>query len=134
MLQAYTINTTGVALTAGTNINFDNIKLQNLSTALLNGKTIELRKTGRYLVQFDGEFGTATGATVQMYNNGVIVPDAVGTTDATATTDNQPIAFNTIVEVLPSCCAVDNTARLTFNVPVGATMYKANVVVHRLCQ
>lgn len=135
MIQAYTLRSTGIAYTAGSTIEFENVKFLTQCTQLINEKTFRIKKPGKYLVQFQGLLGSAdTMETVQMYNNGVAVTDATATTYASAVADPEASSFSTIVEVLPSCCSVDNTANLTFVAETAFTLYKVNVVVTRLCQ
>ena len=77
--------------------------------------TFTLTKPGYYYITFNTTFTTdATGdATVQLQNGGVLVPGASGTTTVGVAGDSSSLAFTTIVKVLPSCCAVDNTANIT---------------------
>lgn len=135
MIQAYTLNSSGIAYTVGSNIEFEDVKFLTQCTQLINQKTIRIKKPGKYLVTFQALLGSAdTLETIQMYNNGSKVIDAVATTYGSAVADPEATCFTTIVEVLPSCCSVDNTANLTFNAETAFTLYKANVVVTRLCQ
>lgn len=135
MIQAYTLNSSGIAYTAGSTIEFENVKFLTNCTQLFNQKIIRIKKPGKYLVQFQGLIGSADAMeTVQMYNNGAPVTDAVATTYGSAVADPEATCFSTIVEILPSCCSVDNTANLTFVAETAFTLYKANVVVTRLCQ
>ena len=79
--------------------------------------TITLNEPGIYLINFDAEGSTAGGTggfTVELYKNGVAVPGATSTSGSTSTTDVETIGFSKIIQVKPSCCAIDNTANLTF--------------------
>ena len=95
-----------------------------------------LNKPGYYYVTFNTTFITeATGnVTVELRNGGIAVPGATATETITTAGDAKSIAFATIVKVLPSCCAVDNTATLTFVVDgtaINATT--AAVQITKLC-
>ena len=95
-----------------------------------------LTKPGYYYITFNTTFTTeATGnVTVELRNGGVAVPGATGTETIATVGNEASIAFNTIVKVLPSCCAIDNTATLTFvvdGVAVDATT--AAVQITKLC-
>ena len=69
-----------------------------------------------------------------MYQNGVAVVDAISTESSTATTDINTLNFATIVQVKPSCCAVDNQTSLTFiNTGVAATYTNVSVTITKLC-
>lgn len=94
--------------------------------------TITLQEPGLYLVNFDAEGSTAGGTggfTAQLYNNGVVVPGATSTSGATSTTDIETIGFSKVIQVKPSCCAIDNTANLTF-VSTGADSIYTSITVN----
>ena len=95
-----------------------------------------LNKPGYYYVTFNTTFTTtATGiATVELRNGGIAVPGANGSETVTTAGDTKSIAFSTIVKVLPSCAAIDNTATLTFvatTLELDATI--ASVSITKLC-
>ena len=95
-----------------------------------------LTKPGYYYVSFNTTFTTeATGnVTVELRNGGVAVPGATGTETITTVGNIESIAFSTIVKVLPSCCAIDNTATLTFVVDgVAVDTTTAAVQITKLC-
>lgn len=94
--------------------------------------TITLQEPGLYLVNFDAEGSTAGGTggfTAQLHNNGVAVPGATSTSGATSTTDIETIGFSKVIQVKPSCCAIDNTANLTF-VSTGADSIYTSITVN----
>lgn len=74
---------------------------------------IRLNSAGLYLVTFDAVYtiGTAGSATVQLLNNGVEVP-AVQDTVSGTTAVPRGLHFVTLIEVKPSCVAVNNNAAL----------------------
>ena len=95
-----------------------------------------LTKPGYYYVTFNTTFTTeATGtATVELRNGGTAVPGADATETVTTAGDTKSLAFATIIKVLPSCCAIDNTATLTFvadGIALDASV--ANVNITKLC-
>ena len=98
--------------------------------------TFTLNKPGYYYVTFNTTFTTtATGeATVELRNGGTAVPGANGTETITTAGDTKSIAFATIIKVLPSCCAIDNTATLTF-VATGLELDSTTAAVNitKLC-
>lgn len=136
MISSYNTNTQTVEV--GSTFTFD-------TNRIITGCTIEhsagtgvftLRKPGYYYVSFNTTFTTdATGdATVQLQNGGIAVPGAIGTETVTTAGDTKTISFATIIKVLPSCCALDNTANLTFvatGIELTATI--ANVNITKLC-
>ena len=95
-----------------------------------------LTKPGYYYVTFNTVFTTTeTGAaTVELLNKGVLVPGATATETIGTAGDVTSLSFTTIVKVLPSCAAVDNTATLTFvatGVDLTATIAAVNIT--KLC-
>lgn len=95
--------------------------------------SIELKKPGLYLVAFDGTFtiGTAGSAVAQLYNNGIAVPGVEDTVSGT-TAVPRGMHFTTIVEVKPSCCAVDNATTLTVGVDVDGNFGSSAITVAEL--
>jgi hypothetical protein len=98
--------------------------------------TFTLNKPGYYYVTFNTTFTTATTgvATVELRNGGTAVSGAIGAETVTTAGDTKSISFATIVRVLPSCPAIDNTATLTFvatTLELDATA--ASVSITKLC-
>ena len=98
--------------------------------------TFTLNKPGYYYVTFNTVFTTtATGvATVELTDKGVAIPGAAGSETITTAGDSKTISFSTIVRVLPSCPAIDNTATLTFvatGIDLDATIAAVNIT--KLC-
>lgn len=51
-----------------------------------------------------------------------------------ALTDVESLSFSTIIQVKPSCCAVDNNVNLTFvNTGIPTTFSNINVAITKLC-
>lgn len=98
--------------------------------------TFTLTKPGYYYVTFNTTFTTATTgiATVELRNGGTAIPGANGSETVTTAGDTKSIAFTTIVRVLPSCPAIDNTVTLTF-VPTTLELEAttATVNITKLC-
>lgn len=95
-----------------------------------------LTKPGYYYVTFNGTItDTAAGiVTVQLLNGGVAVPGAEASITSAAVTDERSFSFTTIIRVLPSCCAIDNTTTLTVaNTGIAATYSVANINITKLC-
>jgi hypothetical protein len=95
-----------------------------------------LTKPGYYYITFNGTVtDTAAGiVTAQLLNGGVAVPGAEASITTAATTDERSFSFATIVRVLPSCCAIDNTTTLTVaNAGIAATYSVANINITKLC-
>ena len=95
-----------------------------------------LTKPGYYYITFNGTItNTAAGiVTVELLNGGVAVPGAAASITNAAVTDERSFSFATIVRVLPSCCAIDNTTTLTVaNTGIAATYSVANINITKLC-
>jgi hypothetical protein len=95
-----------------------------------------LNKPGYYYVTFNTIFTTATtgDATVELRNGETAIPGAIGTETVTTAGDTKSISFSSIVKVLPSCPAIDNTVTLTFvatGIELDATTATVNIT--KLC-
>ena len=98
--------------------------------------TFTLTKPGYYYVTFNTTFTTeATGeATVELRNGGIAVPGANASETITTAGDVTSLAFASIIKVLPSCAAIDNTTTLTFvatGIALDATTAAVNIT--KLC-
>ena len=135
MISSYNTNTQAV-VTDGL-LTFTTDRILTGCTATRNGDTFQLNKPGYYYVTFNAVAAATTTVgelTVALYNNGVEVPGAFATITTTTAGNNDNYAFSTIIRVAPSCCAVDNTARLTVvNTGVDATYTNANINITKLC-
>lgn len=135
MINSYT--TTNQSVTVDDTLNFN-------VTRILTGCTVKhvdgsasftLTKPGYYYVTFNADvLGTAAGnVTAELINGSVAVPGATATTTI-AIGETESIAFATIVRVLPSCAAIDNTTTLTIlNTGVEVTYTNANINITKLC-
>lgn len=92
-----------------------------------------LKRPGFYYVSFTGT-GAITGAiTVNLLKNGVALPGATATQTSASATDIRTVNFSKIVQVPPSCCAINNTTTLTFqNAGLDTTYSNVNVVITKL--
>lgn len=127
MLQA--INTTNVALVANQLVPLTQ-KLRKGCNATLSSNTIALNDKGIYMVSVNADFiATDAGdAVLQLFNNGVAIPEAKSTVTATAGgTVTQ--SFTTLVQVN---CPI-TTTNLTLTESVAGTLINASVVVTRVC-
>ena len=135
MISSY--NTNSQAVATGDSLTFTTDRILTGCTATRNGQTFQLNKPGYYYVTFNAVAAATTTVgelTVELQNNGVVVPGAEASYTTTAAGDNSNYAFSTIIRVPPSCCAVDNTARLTVvNIGVDATYANVNINITKLC-
>ena len=98
--------------------------------------TFTLRKPGYYYVTFNTTFTTEeTGvATVELRGGGVAIPGASGSETVTTAGDTKSISFTTIVKVLPSCPAIDNTVTLTLvSTGIDLTASISALSITKLC-
>ena len=103
MLQAYSSNLT---MDANAAFPFNNVTLDKGCAEKLSAPaTIQLNQRGVYLVEVDG-FGTGGDAgenTVQLYVNGVALPQAASTSTLAAA-DISTFGFKTFVQVSENNC------------------------------
>jgi O-acetylhomoserine/O-acetylserine sulfhydrylase-like pyridoxal-dependent enzyme len=98
--------------------------------------TFTLRNPGYYSVTFNTTFTTAeTGvATVELRDGGVAIPGASGSETVTTAGDTKSVSFTTIVKVLPSCPAIDNTVALTLvSTGIDLTASISALSITKLC-
>lgn len=135
MISSYNITTQTVA--ANGLLTFTTDRILTGCTATRDGSTFQLNKPGYYYVTFNA-VAAATEAVgeliIELQNNGVTVPGAEAASTTTIAGNNGNYAFATIIKVPPSCCVVDNTAKLTLvNTGVAATFANVNVNITKLC-
>ena len=123
MLEAYSLS---VAVGASAAIPFNNVTIEKGCTAKLTAPaTIELNKSGVYMVAFDAVSPTST--TVQLIKDGVAQPQAQ--------TNGSSLSFTTLVQVPTNntncCCTSPVTLRLLNT--VSTTFTNANVCVTKVC-
>lgn len=129
------ISPAGQALIVGSPVQYDAVRVHTGSAIGFNagGSTIYLNKAGLYLVMFDADFviSTTGAVTFQLFDNGVAVTGAEDTVQATQAVP-AGIHFCTLVEVKPSCCAVDNTMQLQVQTTAIGSLINANINVVKL--
>ena len=135
MISSYNITAQTVA--ANGLLTFTTDRILTGCTATRDGSTFQLNKPGYYYVTFNA-VAAATEAVgelvVELQNNGVAIPGAEAASTTTTAGNNDNYAFATIIKVPPSCCAIDNTAKLTLvNTGVAATFANVNVNITKLC-
>ena len=70
---------------------------------------------------------------MNLLRNGTVVPGATSTQESASATDTRTVNFSKIIQVLPSCCAVNNTTTLAFqNAGLETTFSNVNVVITKL--
>lgn len=137
MLNSYI--STSQTLIENAPIEFDINKLNtNCCVEHIAGSTtFTLKGYGFYQVNFNGIASATDTATdpiiIQLFNGSDEVEGALASALSGASDTPMNLAFSTIIQVRPSCCAIDNTASLTFrNVGIEAEYTNANVVITKL--
>ena len=135
MISSYN-NTTQTVAVDGL-LTFTTDRILTGCTATRDGSTFQLNKPGYYYVTFNA-VAAATEAVgelvIELQNNGVAVPGAEAASTTVTAGNNDNYAFATIIRVLPSCCIVDNAAKLTLvNTGVAATFENVNINITKLC-
>ena len=139
MLNSY-INA-NQTLAVNSNLEFDINQIQTGCTATHTPGTtsFQLNKPGFYFVTFNAVATATTTAatnpiTIQLLNNGTNVSGALASGLSTAANSPINLSFSTLIQVKPSCCAVNNTAILTLqNTGIEAEYTNANIVITKLC-
>lgn len=135
MFQAYSNNTT--TYTQNTPVAFSTIKYSDCRIKDTNGTTFRISAPGRYLIMFNG-VGASTGATstftVQLYQEGVARPETLSTITSVAANNAATMGFSTIINILPSCCSINNTTNLQVMVTsaTSGTLTNPNLVIMRI--
>lgn len=130
------INTASQTVTADGFVDFDTNRILTNCKVLnhVSGSNAVLVKgCGIYSIFVDLNIvPTAEGdITVQLLNNGEIIPSAQATILAVAG-NSYHISISTLLRVLKSCpCVIDNTASLQVQVTGAATVNNANIIVIR---
>lgn len=125
------------ALTSGADISFDTNRIvSNCSATHVAGTpTINLNRPGYYYISFSTiasavEATETNPITVQLFNNGDEIVGATASGLSDANTSDINLSFSTLVRIMPSCCAVNNTGNLTLRTTgADATFTTPNVVV-----
>ena len=135
MINSYTITSQSVLVNETLDFDVTKVKTGCTITHTDGTASFSLNKPGFYFVTFNGDASSAVAGdiTVQLLSNADIVPGASATVTA-AIGNIYNVSFSTIVQVLPSCCACDNSKTLTIaNTGVDATYTNANIVITKLC-
>ena len=124
MIQAYSLN---VTVPADSSVPFNNVTLQKGCTAVLSGdSTIQLNKCGIYMVEVNAS--SAAAVTLQLYRNGVALPQA-------QSTGTSP-SFTCLVQVSENntCCPCSSptTIQVKNAGTASATLTDVNIVVTKV--
>lgn len=123
--------TTATAVTAGTDIPLNLIFNTNCRTGM-NGNCIRINSCGAYDV--DALFnitGVAAGdVSLQMFNNGVAIPDAVASATSTAAADLITLNLTDIIRAVKN--NIGTEIALSFRLSAAATVNNAIVTVQRI--
>lgn len=157
VLDAY--STMAQTVATGNYIDYDNISvLTGCSIKYVAGTPgIVINTPGLYLITIDGTVAASgsdsssssgnteaaaasasstetTDITVALQDNGVLVPGAQTSVTSTGEDDKANISLTTVLKVRPSCCAIDNTARLSVvNTGIPATFTDASITIVKMC-
>lgn len=129
-LEAYNVSSQELEVNA--NVVFDSYVKTGCSIKPLGATSIQL-KQGLYQVIVNASAGGTGTVTLQLYRNGVAIPNAIGSGISAGATNLVPISLGNIIDVRKSCECVDNTTILTIkNVGVASTVADINVDVVKL--
>ena len=136
MLQAYS---SGLTIAANVAFPCNNVVVdKGCAEQLTAPASIELNKRGVYLVEVDG-FGTGAAAgadTIQLYRNGVALPQAISSITAT-TTAISTFGFKTLIQVADNNCNCNcyssPVVLQVMNGETGLDDAHINIVVTKIC-
>lgn len=137
MINSY--NSSAQTVESGGLISFDTNRIQTgYGVIHVEGSTtFKLNRPGFYYVNFNGIVSsTDTGdLTIQLRNNGELVPGAVSMAYISSDTDIDTMSFSTLIRVPPSCCAVNNNVALSVAVSgIETTVTAPNIVIMKVAQ
>lgn len=135
MFEAY--NVASRAYSQGDNITFDSVRFSDCRVRDTNGTTFTITSPGRYYVYFGGVGASGTAAstfTVQLYVNDTAVPAILSQITSAVADDTQTLSFATIINVRPSCSAINNDTRLQVRVisEEDGAVSNANLIIFKL--
>lgn len=130
LLCAYTNSIQAVAANAPINLAVNKILSGIGFNHVAGTPTVEITRAGYYYISFDGDITPAAdgAVTIQLYKNGEPVADAFTIFNG-VTTATQSVHFDTLIKVLPSCKAIDNTTNLQVRSNVAVTVNNASIVM-----
>ena len=136
MIDSYSNTSQAIAVDEAIPFAINSICTGRTATHAAGSTTFSLNKPGFYYVTFNGTAITDVAAgniTVQLFNNGKAVPGAITSSTSSAATDIQSLSFSKLIQVHPSCCAINNTTNLTFNnIGLAATFTNVNVIITKV--
>lgn len=131
------VSSASQTLTTGSDISFDTNRIASSCTSrhVAGTPTVTLNRPGYYFVSFN-TIAAATEAaetnpiTVQLFNNGEEILGATASALSASNTTDINLSFSTIIRIMPSCCAINNTGNLTFRTTgADATFVTPNAVI-----
>lgn len=135
MLYAYTASEQTVTPNGVITLELNGINGCCATNHVAGSTTITLRQ-GYYIISVncDATSDTVGPLSFQMYNNDEAIPAAEATEQIATAGNVSNFSFTTALRVLPSCPAIDNTARLTIK-NIGANsaiVSNVAVTVHKV--
>lgn len=117
-------------------VDFETNRLQTGCSVqhIAGSNTVNLINHGLYMVSVNADVvpAAAEPITLQLLNNGEVVPGAEATITGVAA-DSAHVAFTTLIRVLKSCpCVIDNRASLQVQLTEAGTISNANIVAVKL--
>lgn len=129
-LEAYSVVSQELAVDQS--IEFDGFTQTGTSIKLAGNTGVRLAP-GLYQIIVNASAGGTGTVTLQLFRNGVAIPNAIGSGISAGPTNLVPLSLGNIIDVKRSCKCVDNTTLLTIkNVGVAATMADINVDIVKL--
>ena len=129
-LEAYSVVPQELAVNE--NVTFDGYNKTGCSIQPVGATGVRLGQ-GLYQIIVNASAGGTGTVTLQLFRNGIAIPNAIGSGISAGPTNLVPIGLGNIIDVKKSCACIDNTTVITIkNVGVEATMADINVDVVKL--
>lgn len=138
MIRSYTITPQTVGIGEDLTFNVNEIATGCTVTHAAGTTTFTFNKPGFYYLTFNGVASATAAATepivVEIFNGATAIPGALTSALSAAIDTPTSLSITTIVQVRPSCAAIDNTVSITIrNTGIEAEYTNAVVNITKLC-
>ena len=136
MINSYNASTQ--TLNANEAVAFTTDRIRTGCTAIRSaeGNSFTLTRPGYYYVAVNADASTSDAAgnvVLELYQNGSAVLGAKATNYSAAAVNINNLAFSTIIQVRPTCCAVMNATNISVvNTGIASTVTNANIVITKI--
>lgn len=138
MIYSYTITPQTVGVDENVNFEFDGVKTGCTVVHAPDTTTFTFTKPGFYYVTFNGVASATAAATapivVELYDGANAIPGALSSALSAAVDTPVVLSISTILQVRPSCPAIDNSVSLVVkNTGIEAEYTNTTITITKLC-